>query len=169
MLERGIPVGLGTDGAYVNCSPDMVEQMKFAALLQNVTHMDPTLISSERAIEMATIDGARAIGLDHLIGSLEVGKKADLVAFDLGRAHTTVSNRPIGALVFSAHGTDADTVVVNGRVVLRDGELAGFSREQEVLDEATRRAGEAIQRAGLAERVYVHWRRGAVNQTRRQM
>jgi cytosine/adenosine deaminase-related metal-dependent hydrolase len=159
MLAKGIPVGLGTDGAYVNCSPDMVEQMKFAALLQNVTNMDPTLITSERAIELATIGSAKAIGLDHLIGSLEVGKKADMVAFDLGRAHTTVANRPVGALVFSAHGTDADTVVVDGRVVLRDGDLVGFDGEREVLAEATRRAGEVIERAGLGDRVYQHWRR----------
>jgi 5-methylthioadenosine/S-adenosylhomocysteine deaminase len=160
MLEKGVNVGLGTDGTYVNCSPDMVEQMKFAALLHNVTHMDPTLLTSERVIEMATIGSAKAMGLDDLIGSLEVGKKADMVAFDLGRAHTTVGNRPIAALVFSAHGTDADTVVVNGRVVLRDGDLVGFSGEQEVLAEATRRAGEVIERAGLGDRVNVHWRRG---------
>jgi cytosine/adenosine deaminase-related metal-dependent hydrolase len=137
----------------------MVEQMKFVALLQNVTNMDPTLITSERAIELATIGSARAIGLDHLIGSLEVGKKADMVAFDLGRAHTTVANRPVGALVFSAHGTDADTVVVDGRVVLRNGDLVGFDGEQEALAEATRRAGEVIERAGLGDRVYQHWRR----------
>jgi cytosine/adenosine deaminase-related metal-dependent hydrolase len=101
------------------------------------------------------------MGLDHLIGSLEVRKKADLVAFDLGRAHNVVGNRPVAAVVFSAHGTDADTVVVDGKVVLRDGELVGFSGEQEVLAEATRRAGEAIERAGLSDRVNVHWRRGA--------
>jgi 5-methylthioadenosine/S-adenosylhomocysteine deaminase len=159
MFEKDITVGLGTDGTYVNCSPDMVEQMKFTALLQNVTHMDPTLMTAERVIEMATIGSAKAMGLDHLIGSIEVGKKADIVAFDLGRAHSTVGNRPIAALVFSAHGTDADTVVINGEVVLRDGDLVGFSGEREALDEATRRAGEVIERAGLAERVYVHWRK----------
>ena len=158
MLARGVDIGLGTDGTYVNCSPDMVEQMKFAALLHNVTHLDPTLMTSERVIEMATIGSARAIGLDHLVGSIEVGKKADLVAFDLGRAHTVVGNRPIAALVFSAHGTDADTVIVDGRVVLRDGELVGFDGEQQVLAEATRRAGEVIDRAGLSERVHAHWR-----------
>jgi cytosine/adenosine deaminase-related metal-dependent hydrolase len=135
--------------------------MKFAALLQNVTHMDPSFMTAERVIEMATIGSAKAMGLDHLIGSLEVRKKADLVAFDLGRAHNVVGNRPVAAVVFSAHGTDADTVVVDGKVVLRDGELVGFSGEQEVLAEATRRAGEAIERAGLSDRVNVHWRRGA--------
>ena len=69
MFAAGVNVGLGTDGTYVNCSPDMVEQMKFAALIHNVTHLDPTLITAERVIEMATINSARALGLDHLIGS----------------------------------------------------------------------------------------------------
>jgi 5-methylthioadenosine/S-adenosylhomocysteine deaminase len=158
LLAAGFPVGLGSDGAYVNCSLDMVEQMKFAALIGNVTHYDPTLMTAERVIEMATLGSARAMGLDHLIGSLEVGKRADLVAFELGRAHSTVGNRPVAALVFSAHGTDADTVMVNGRVVLRHGELVGFPHEREVLKEATARARSAIERAGLASRVFVPWR-----------
>ena len=123
MFEAGIEVGLGTDGTYVNCSPDMVEQMKFAALIQNVTHFDPTFISAERAIEMATINTARAIGLGDVVGSLEVGKRADIAVFDLAGAHTTVANRPVGALVFSAHGTDVDTVLINGEIRLRSGQL----------------------------------------------
>jgi 5-methylthioadenosine/S-adenosylhomocysteine deaminase len=158
MFEAGVNVGLGSDGAYVNCSLDMVEQMKFAALIQNVTHMDPTLMSAERVIEMATINTAKAMGIDHLVGSLEVGKKADIAVFDLGKAHVTVPNRPVGALVFSAHGTDVDTVVVNGELKLRGGQLVGFDREAEVLEEATARAHEAIHRAGLADRVFVPWR-----------
>jgi 5-methylthioadenosine/S-adenosylhomocysteine deaminase len=158
LLDAGCTVGLGSDGAYVNCSLDMVQQMKFAALLANVTHDDPLLMTAERVIEMATIGSARAMGLDHLIGSLEVGKKADIVAFDLRRAHTTVGNRAIAALVFSAHGTDVDTVLVDGKVVLRGGRLTAFTAEQEVLAEATARAHAAIERAGLAERVFVDWR-----------
>jgi len=159
MFAKGVNVGLGSDGAYVNCSLDMVEQMKFAALIQNVTHFDPTLISSERAIEMATINSARALGIDHLVGSLEVGKRADIVAFDLKKAHVTVPNRMVGALVFSAHGTDVDTVVINGEIRLRAGELVGFTGEDEVLTEATARARGVIERAGLAERVFVDWRK----------
>ncbi|MDX6733297.1 MAG: hypothetical protein QOC54_3245, partial [Baekduia sp.] len=158
MFEAGVNVGLGTDGTYVNCSPDMVEQMKFAALIQNVTHMDPTLMTAERVIEMATINTAKAMGMDHLVGSLEVGKKADISVFDLRKAHVTVPNRPVGALVFSAHGTDVDTVVINGELRLHRGELIGFGREREVLEEATARAREVIERAGIAERVFVHWR-----------
>lgn len=158
MFEAGVNVGLGSDGPYVNCSTDMVEQMKFAALLQNVTHFDPTLVSSERAIEMATINTAKAMGIDHLVGSLEVGKRADVAVFDLRRPHVMVGNRPIGALVFGAHGSDVDTVLVNGAVRLREGRLVGFDGEEEVLEEAERRAAEVIERAGLTKRVFVDWR-----------
>jgi 5-methylthioadenosine/S-adenosylhomocysteine deaminase len=158
MFEAGLDVGLGTDGAYVNCSPDMVEQMKFAALIQNVTHFDPTLISAERAIEMATINTAKAIGLGDLIGSLEAGKRADIAVFDLDRTHITVANRPVSALVFSAHGTDVDSVLVNGEFRIRAGELVAPVQEQEVLAEARRRARDVIEKAGLAARVDDHWR-----------
>lgn len=159
MFAAGVNVGLGSDGAYVNCSMDMVEQMKFAALIQNVTHLNPTLMSAERVIEMATINAARALGLDHLIGSLEVGKRADIVAFDLDKAHATVGNRPISALVFSAHGTDVDTVMVNGKVLLRDSKLTSFDRERDVLLEARARAADALGRAGIEHRVANPWRR----------
>src|SRR5690606_3400106 len=158
MLAAGVNIGLGSDGAYVNCSLDMVEQMKFAVLIQNVTHFDPNLMSAERAIEMATIGSAKALGIDDQVGSLEVGKRADIAVFDLGRAHSVVGNRPVAALVFSAHGTDVDTVLVNGQVRIRDGELVGFDGEAEVLAEATERAHAAIERAGLSSRVHQHWR-----------
>ncbi len=159
MFTAGINVGLGTDGAYVNCSPDMVEQMKFAVLIHNNTHLDPAFMTAERVIEMATLGSARAMGLDHLIGSLEVGKRADIVAFDLDKAHATVGNRPIAALVFSAHGTDVDTVMVDGRFLLRNGSLIGFDHEAEVLAEVRARAADALERAGIAHRVSSHWRR----------
>jgi 5-methylthioadenosine/S-adenosylhomocysteine deaminase len=156
MLAAGVNVGLGSDGSYVNCSVDMIEQMKFAALIQNVTHMDPTFMTAERTLEMATINGARALGLEKEIGSLEVGKRADIAVFDLDKAHTSVANRPVSALVFSAHGTDVDTVLVNGEVVLRAGELR-FAGEREVLDDARRVARMVIEKAGLAPRVDVDW------------
>ena len=156
MLEAGVNVGLGSDGAYVNCSLDMVEQMKFAALIQNVTHFDPTFISAERALEMATINGAKAIGLEDEIGSLEAGKRADIAVFDLDKAHTSVANRPVSALVFSAHGTDVDTVLVNGEIALRHGELR-FEHEREVLADARRLARETIERAGIQDRIDRHW------------
>jgi cytosine/adenosine deaminase-related metal-dependent hydrolase len=120
--------------------------------------MDPTLMSAERVIEMATINGAKAIGLEHEIGSLETGKRADIVAFDLFKPHAMVGNKPISQLVFSGHGTDVDTVMVNGALKLRGGEWVGFDREHEVLAEAQARAAEVIERAGIADRVFVDWR-----------
>jgi 5-methylthioadenosine/S-adenosylhomocysteine deaminase len=158
MMTAGIVIGLGTDGTYVNCSPDMVEQMKFAVLIQNVTHMDPTLMTAELAIEMATIGSAAALGIDHLVGSLEVGKRADIAVFNLGTAHSMVANRQIAALVFSAHGSDVDTVLVDGTIRVHGGELVGFEAEKSVLSEATERATAAIERAGLTSRVFQHWR-----------
>jgi cytosine/adenosine deaminase-related metal-dependent hydrolase len=159
MFELGVNVGLGSDGAYVNCSMDMVQQMKFVALIQNVIHYDPTLISSERALEMATINTAKALGIDYLVGSLEVGKKADIAVFDFKKTHITVPNRPIGALVFTAHGTDVDTVIVNGKVLLRGGKMVEFSDELSVIEEATARAHDVIRRAGIADKVFVDWRK----------
>ena len=157
MIRAGVNVALGSDGSYVNCSVDMIEQMKFAALIQNVTHFDPGFMTAERVLEMATINGARALGLEHEIGSLEVGKRADIAIFDLDKAHTTVGNRPVAALVFSAHGTDVDTVLVNGDVVLRHGELR-FEHEREIIEDARRLARETIERAGIQERIDIHWR-----------
>lgn len=158
MFESGVTVALGSDGAYVNCSVDMVEQMKFLALLQNVTQLDAGFVTAERAIEMATIDAARALGIERLVGSLEPGKRADIVAFDLSGAHVTVANRPVSALVFSAHGTDADTVLIDGRPVLEGGRLVTGVDERAVLAEARARAAAAIERAGLRPRIEPAWR-----------
>jgi imidazolonepropionase len=116
-------------------------------------------LSPAAALAASTLNPAWALALDDRLGSLEVGKRADIVAFDLNKAHATVGNRPIAALVFSAHGTDVDTVIVNGKVLLRGGRLVGFDREEEILEEARRRAHEAICHAHLDERVFVHWRR----------
>jgi 5-methylthioadenosine/S-adenosylhomocysteine deaminase len=158
MLAAGVNVGIGTDGTYVNCTPDMLEQMKFEILIQNVSHLDPTLLNAETVIEMATINNARAMGLEHEIGSLEVGKRADIAVFDLSRAHTTVVNRPVSALVFAAHGTDVDTVIVNGEVLLRGGRLTRFHDEEAVLADASGRASRIIAEAGLEHRVEPSWR-----------
>ena len=86
---------------------------------------------------MATINSAKALGIDHLVGSLEIGKKADIAVFDFKKSHITVPNRPVGALVFSAHGTDVNTVIINGKVLLRYGDFVDFADELAVIEEAT--------------------------------
>src|SRR5262245_28007816 len=129
-IATGVNVGLGSDGPMVDDSIDMIEQMKACSFLQGVKHLDPTIMPPERCIEMATINAAKAMGLDDEIGSLEPGKLADIAIFDLDTPHSSPATNPIASLVFSARGPDAHTVFVNGREVVRNHKLATFSDVQ---------------------------------------
>ena len=119
-LAAGVTVGLGTDGAASNNDLDMFEAMRFAALLHKVKTGDPRTVPATTAFEMATILGARALGLDKLIGSLEAGKRADLAVVSTASARLTPIYDPVSHLVYAAHGGDVRTVLVNGRVLMRD-------------------------------------------------
>ena len=119
MLEAGIPVALGTDGAASNNSLDMFREMKSAALLGKAHDLDPTALPAWSVLEMATINGAKALGLEKEIGSLEVGKKADLVLVDLRKPHLTPLHNVASHLVYSAAGGDVDTVIVDGKILMR--------------------------------------------------
>src|ERR1043166_7556972 len=119
--RAGINVALGTDGPMVDYSVDMVEQMKSCMLMQHVRHLDPTRISAERALEMATINAAKALGLENEIGSLEIGKRADIAVFDLHKPYIGVLHRPLSNFICAGKGSDARVVMVNGEIVYRDG------------------------------------------------
>lgn len=161
-LDRaGINVALGTDGPMVDYSVDMVEQMKACLYLQNVKHLDATAFSPERVIEMATIDAARALGIADKIGSLEPGKRADLVIFDMRGPHLQVMHNPIANFVCCARGGDAHTVVVNGRVVLDRGEFPEFAGVDDVIAEATARGRAIAEAAGVLDRARPRWPSGA--------
>jgi 5-methylthioadenosine/S-adenosylhomocysteine deaminase len=149
LVRAGVNVGLGSDGAYVNCSVDMVEQMKGLAMIQNAHNIDATFITAERAIEMATRNNAFAMGLEHEIGTLEVGKQADIAIFDLSKPRIGIPNRPIGALVFSTHGSDVHTVLVGGDILVSEGRLV-FDGVEEILAEGRERATAMTQAVGLA-------------------
>jgi atrazine chlorohydrolase/5-methylthioadenosine/S-adenosylhomocysteine deaminase/melamine deaminase len=120
MHTAGICVALGTDDGDCNNSVNMVSDLKFAALLQKGARRNPAVMTAERVLEMATIDGARAIGMADRIGSLEVGKQADLVLLDLRGAHLAPRQSTASAIVYQADGHEVSTVVVDGTVVLRD-------------------------------------------------
>src|ERR1700758_1971795 len=94
--------------------------MKFAALMQKGFHQDATVITAEKVLEMATIDGARAVGLEKEIGSIEAGKKADLIVIDYGNAFMTPIHHPVSAIVYSALGNEVSSVMIDGRFVMRD-------------------------------------------------
>lgn len=124
MLREGLLVGLGTDGAASNNDLDMFEAMRLAAFLHKSATGDPTTIPAGVALEMATIGGARALHMAHRIGSLEAGKRADLIAVSTASARATPLYDPISHLVYVAKGTDVRTTIVDGRVLMRDGEVA---------------------------------------------
>lgn len=119
MTLRGVNVALGVDGAASNNGQDMLETMKFAALIHPA--VGSGFLSSERIVEMATIDGARALGLEDEIGSLEAGKKADVTVIGrAGKPHLSPGLKPVSDVVFCANGSDVDTVIIDGRIVMHD-------------------------------------------------
>jgi 5-methylthioadenosine/S-adenosylhomocysteine deaminase len=120
MLAEGMRLGLGTDGAASNNDLDMFEEMMSAALLAKHASGDPTRAPAAAVLEMATLGGARALGLEDRIGSLEAGKRADLVVLGLGEARLQPMYDAVSHLVYAAKGADVRHVVVEGRVLMRD-------------------------------------------------
>ena len=144
-LAAGVTVGLGTDGAASNNDLDMFEAMRFAALLHKVKTGDPRAFPATTALEMATIGGARALGLEKQIGSLEAGKRADLVVVSMASARQTPLYDPVSHLVYASRGDDVRTVIVNGRVLMRDRKMLTLD-EPAVLAEA-RKMPDAVRAA----------------------
>ena len=130
MLAAGLAVGLGTDGAASNNNQDMFEEMDLAAKLQKITKMDPRALPAEQVVEMATIGGARALHMDKEIGSLEVGKKADLILVDTTAPHATPMYNVYSELVYALKASDVKTVIVGGRVVMRDRRMLTLDEPQ---------------------------------------
>ncbi len=149
MRSAGIVVGLGADGAPCNNRMDPWTELREAALLAKVRRNDAAALPAREAFELATTDGARALGLDHEIGSIEVGKKADLVALRLDDLHHEPGGDVFGRLVYSATPSDVRHVWVDGRLLVEGGELRSLDRER-VLADARREGKRVLARAGLA-------------------
>ncbi len=148
MLDLGISVTLGADGAACNNRLDMFTELRSMALLQKVLH-GPEVLPAGKALQIATIDGARALGLQNEIGSLEAGKRADVSVVNLTGLHSTPSTRDlVSALVYSGQTGDVQTVMIDGRVVMKDRKLLTMD-EALVVSEAEREAVELRNRAGL--------------------
>ncbi len=123
MLARGVIVGLGTDGCASNNSLDLFSEMDTAAKLHKVHVMDPTVMDALSVLRMATIHGATVLGLGDITGSLEVGKKADVIVIDTQKPHLTPLYYPISHLVYAANGTDVKHSIINGNIVMEDRKL----------------------------------------------
>ncbi len=154
MLAKKINVAIGTDGAASNNDQDMFEELRLAALLPKGVERDPTAVPAQQALAMATIEAARAIHMDDLIGSLEPGKRADMVVVDLQPTHLTPKYLPTrdtiySQVVYSAKSSDVRHVMVNGRFLLRDDDLLTLNLP-DVQRDAQRCAGDIF--AFLAER-----------------
>jgi 5-methylthioadenosine/S-adenosylhomocysteine deaminase len=145
LLNAGIVVGLGTDGPASNNSLDMFDTMKAAALLQKAKYMDPRVLPARKVVEMATIDGAKAVGLESVIGSLEAGKKADIILIDAEKPHLKPLHDIYATLVYSARGSDVNTTIVDGRIVMDERKIKTLD-EHEVIEKAEKAAYDLLSR-----------------------
>ena len=141
LIKQGVTVGLGTDGCASNNNLDLFSEMDTAAKLHKVHAMDPTVVDAVTVLRMATIQGARALGLQDITGSLEIGKKADVIVIDTHKPHLTPMYNAVSHLVYAASGNDVTHSVINGKLVMEDrklltldlDEIIARSREKSVL------------------------------------
>jgi 5-methylthioadenosine/S-adenosylhomocysteine deaminase len=130
MLKQGIPVGLGTDGCASNNNLDMFQEMDTAAKLGKAALLDPTVMSARTVLRMATCDGAKVLGLDALVGTLEAGKKADICIIDMYKPHLTPMYDEYSHLVYTVGGADVETVFINGKLVMKDRRLLTIDEDE---------------------------------------
>lgn len=138
MLEKGICVGLGTDGASSNNNLDMLEECRAAAMLHKTTTLNPLAVPAAQAWDMATVNGAKVLGFDEL-GKLSVGQHADIVLWNMHKPYWYPRHNKLSLLVYAANSSDADTVIVNGKIVLQNGSMTLFD-EEKIYAEANLRA-----------------------------
>jgi 5-methylthioadenosine/S-adenosylhomocysteine deaminase len=158
LLSDGVCAAIAIDATCVNNSADLLHEAKIGALLQKVAPpLDPEVVPVERALEMVTINGARALGLEKAVGSLEVGKRADLIALRIDRAHyvpllTAPRYTVINHLIYSANGADVAEVYVNGRHVVHDHQILTLD-EREVIKRAQQAFEEFVDASGIASQI----------------
>jgi 5-methylthioadenosine/S-adenosylhomocysteine deaminase len=133
MLEAGIAVGIGTDGASSNNNLDMLQEMRSCALLHKVNTFNPTIVPAGQALEMATVNGARALGLEKETGKLEAGMKADIILVSLSEPHMTPRYDILANIVYAGQASDIVTVLVDGKIIMEDRIIKTLD-EQEVLE-----------------------------------
>jgi cytosine/adenosine deaminase-related metal-dependent hydrolase len=150
MMSAGMNVGLGCDGGPSNNCYDMIREMKTASLLQKARTLNPLVMKAGTILEMATVNGAKALGLKSEIGSIEVGKKADLIIVNIRKPHLTPSFNPVSNIVYAAEGSDVETSIIDGKIVMENGVVKTLD-EEKVLRIANERAPKLLERAGLSK------------------
>ena len=147
--RAGVTVGLGTDSGNNSCVAEVMRSMYLAAVLYKDGRGSTSMVPAEKALEMATIDGARAVGLESEIGSLEEGKKADIVLFDTRRPEWRTLFNPVNSLVYNADGRSVHTVMVDGRVVV-EGQKPTFVDEWELMEKLQGIGADMLERTGTS-------------------
>lgn len=137
LQKMGGIIGLGTDGASSNNSQNLFKEINQCALIHKVQTMDPTAMGAYEALKLATIGGAKALHWDEQIGTIEVGKKADLILIDLNKPHYAPYNNLVSDLAYSAQGSDVKTTIVNGKILMKDYQMIDMDSEK-IMKEATR-------------------------------
>ena len=140
----GLTVGLGTDGCASNNDLDLFAEMDMAAKLHKVKTMDATVMDALTVLRMATINGAKALGMDGITGSLEKGKKADIIVVDINKPHLAPIYNPYSHLVYSVRGSDVSHTIINGRLVMNERKLLIMDIE-EVMEKAQVKSKEVLQ------------------------
>ena len=130
LVNKGIVIGLGTDGCASNNNLDLFKEMDTAAKLDKVRTLDPVNMGAMTVLKMATVWGAKVLGLDKEIGTIEVGKKADIITIDLAKPHLVPLYNPLSTIVYSASGSDVKDVIVNGRVLMKDRAFTALDAEE---------------------------------------
>lgn len=152
MRSLGITVGVGCDGASSNNDQDMIKAMKMCALMHKNYSLNASAITAEDVMEMATIDGAKALRIDDRVGSIEKGKRADLAVIDLEKPHLTPCPRPISNLVYSANGSDVVTTIVDGNVIMEERNVKTLN-EEEIIEKIGGVTKKLIEESNLNELV----------------
>ncbi|MGA3108204.1 MAG: amidohydrolase [Candidatus Bathyarchaeia archaeon] len=148
MMHAGVNVGIGCDGGPSNNSYDMIREMKTASLLQKVRTMDPLALSAETVLEMAILNGAKALGLQDQIGSIEPGKKADLVIVNMQKPHLTPTFNPVSHLVYAAEGSDVETTIIDGKIIMEN-RIVKTLNEEKIIRDANEHASKLLERAEI--------------------
>ena len=131
LIENDICVSIGTDGASSNNNLDLIEELKTASLLQKVSTLDPKVLNSDEAIAMGTIKGAEALGLESEIGSIEVGKKADIILIDTNSANMVPDSSSLSSnIIYSANGSNVDTTICDGKILMENKKLTILDEEE---------------------------------------
>ena len=130
LRKNGINIGLGTDGIGSTTTMDMFEEMKTAAYLQKVNTMEPSSISAYDILKMATIEGAKVLGMENEIGTLEPGKKADMIFIKTDKLHMCPANDVCANLVYSSNGADVESVMIDGKVIMQNRKMINLDEKQ---------------------------------------